>query len=433
MDEDLNILWAEIDSTQRILTRLRNQVSGSGDDSLKEIGKDMTTHLAALNAINDSLGGLEDQLTGLETDPTGKTILIQGKTVAEIKTLLSQADTLHQSYEAVSAQIPGISFQDFTAYYLIFKSTGGADADFPVFLMTQAPGLDLTAPAYQQAVTGAAQLAGLWAMSQQPGFSEQLAKAETLQGMLTQHDMTLAQMKETLEGASGILAILSPLCRDLEHLTNALSSPDGVLTSTGELTNVGIGLLANADTAEQRLDEMTDLLNQYSPKAQNALKDAQTLADSASTGLTALVDAARTGENLLKNSGPALDEGARETLSGTSAALRSASAGLGRTANIRGALQNIDGVITGEWERFTGEENNLLLMDPAARPQSMTDARNEGTASIQYVLRSREIKASEETPEDAETGAQTDTGTFWGRVKAMFQDIWHGLAGIFKG
>lgn len=431
VDEDMDILWAEVDAAQSSLNRLRDQVSGNGKDSLKGIGKDMTAHLATLNAINDSLGGLEDQLAGLETDPTGKTILIQGKTVAEIKTLLAQADTLHQSYETISPQLPGMNFQDFTAYYLIFKSTGGTDETFPAFLMTQAPTMDLTAPAYQQAVGNAAQLTGLWAMSQQPGFSEQLAQAETLQALLTQHDMTLAQLKETLEGASGVLAILSPLCQDMERLSGALSSPNGVLTTTGELTDAGIRLLADLDTAEQRLDEMTDLLNTYSPKAQAALKDAQTLAESASTGLTALADAARTGEGLLKSSGPVLDEGTRKTLSGTAAALRSASAGLGRTANIRGALQNIDGVITGEWDRFTGEENNLLLMDPTAPSQSITDPRNEGTASIQYVMRTQEIKVSQETPVGTGTDSKTDTGTFWDRVKAMFRNLWHGLTGIF--
>ena len=229
-----------------------------------------------------------------------------------------------------------------------------------------------------------------------------------------------------------MLAILSPLCQDMEHLSGALSSPNGILTTTGELTDAGIRLLADVDTAEQRLDEMTELLNTYSPKAQAALKDAQTLVTSTSTGLTAAVEAARTGEALLKNSGPALDSGTEQVLSGTAAALRSASAGLGRTANIRGALQNIDGVITGEWDRFTGEENNLLFMDPTAPSQSITDPRNEGTASIQYVMRTQEIKVSQAAPEDSGTDSKTDTGTFWDRVKAMFRDLWHGLTGIFK-
>ncbi len=431
VDEDLDRLWSEADSARRSLIRLRDQVSGNGKDSLKEISRDMTVHLEALNAINTSLNDLEDQLAGLDTDPSGKTILIQGKTVAEIKTLLSQAETLHQSYEGVSQQMPGLSFQDFTAYYLIFKATGGTDEAFPTFLMTQAPGLDLTDPTYQQAVANAAQLAGLLETSRQPGFSEQLTQAETLQTLLARYDMTLEQMKDTLKDASGILTILSPLCQDLEHLMNTLSASDGVLTTTGDLTDVGIGLLTELDTAEQRLDEMIDLLNRYSPKAQTALKDAQTLADSASNGLTALVDAARTGEGLLKSSGPSLDEGTRETLSGTAAALRSASAGLGRTANIRGALQNIDGVITGEWDRFTGEENNLLLMDPAAPAQSITDSRNEGTASIQYVMRTQEIKAVQESPAAEKTDVKPDAGSFWDRVKTMFRDLWHGLTGIF--
>lgn len=433
MDADLDSLQTETAAAQDVLIRLQDQLSGGGSDSLKQISKDMATHLAALNQVNGSLGGLEDQLDKIEADETGKTILIQGKTIAEIKTLLARADALHQKYETVSDQMPGVSFQDFTAYYLIFTTQGGAEGEFPAFLLgtLQSGGLDLTKPEYAEAVTMAGQLTGLWTMSRQPGFSEQLAQAETLQEMLTQHNMTLGQMKDTLEGASGILSVLSPLCRDLEHLTKALSSSNGVLTSAGELTGAGAELLADAETARQRLDEMNTLLNRYSPKAQSALKDARTLIDSTSTGVTAVAEAARTGEALLKNSGPALDSGTQQVLSGTAAALRSASVGLGRTANVRGALQNIDGVITGEWDRFTGEENNLLLMDPAAPPQSITDPRNEGTASIQYIMRTQEIKTSQAETNDTDSAEQTDTGTFWSRVKAMFQDLWHGLTRVF--
>lgn len=44
----------------------------------------------------------------------------------------------------------------------------------------------------------------------------------------------------------------------------------------------------------------------------------------------------------------------------------------------------------------------------------VTDQWNEGTASIQYVMRT-----------------QKDTGTFWSRIKAMFADLWLELTAVF--
>lgn len=134
----------------------------------------------------------------------------------------------------------------------------------------------------------------------------------------------------------------------------------------------------------------------------------------------------------MKQSGPLLDAGTEQSLNGLSTALRSASTGLNQTANIRRALNDIDAVLTDQWNGVAGEERNLLQMDPNAPAQSITDPRNEGTSSIQYVMRTQEIKASQETANDAGTDTKADTGTFWSRIKRMFSDFWFGITGIFS-
>ena len=71
-------------------------------------------------------------------------------------------------------------------------------------------------------------------------------------------------------------------------------------------------------------------------------------------------------------------------------------------------------------------------MDANAAPVSITDARNENTTGIQYVMRTREIKVSDATKIET-TEAETVKTTFWQRVSAMFVDLWNFIKGIFGG
>ena len=52
--------------------------------------------------------------------------------------------------------------------------------------------------------------------------------------------------------------------------------------------------------------------------------------------------------------------------------------------------------------------------------------------SIQYIMRSQEIKVEEKEEEEPITVKEQDNGTFWSRVKAMFVDIWAAFISIFR-
>ena len=73
--------------------------------------------------------------------------------------------------------------------------------------------------------------------------------------------------------------------------------------------------------------------------------------------------AAGTAENLLRQSGGSLDAGTRQTLSSLASVLRQSTAGLEQTDNIRSAMDELDSLISEQWDSHTGGENNLLLMD----------------------------------------------------------------------
>ena len=96
----------------------------------------------------------------------------------------------------------------------------------------------------------------------------------------------------------------------------------------------------------------------------------------------------------------------------------------------KNAKNTITDIIEDTWNEYTGDVNNLLLMDATAEPVSLTDERNPSPTSIQVLIRTQEIKVEEpEEPEDpAQAKAET---TFWGRIAQMFRDLWASVTGLF--
>ena len=82
------------------------------------------------------------------------------------------------------------------------------------------------------------------------------------------------------------------------------------------------------------------------------------------------------------------------------------------------------------WEEFTGDKNNLLLMDANAKPVSLTDQRNPTPSSVQVLIRTQEITVDETKAE--ETEPESESTTFFGRIAQMFRDFGHAIAGIFQ-
>ena len=100
------------------------------------------------------------------------------------------------------------------------------------------------------------------------------------------------------------------------------------------------------------------------------------------------------------------------------------------TGDVRSAKNTITGIIEDTWNEYTGDINNILMMDAGADPVSLTDPRNPAPSSIQVLIRTQEIK--EEEPETgAEEAAAREKTTFWGRIARMFQDFWNAVTGVF--
>ena len=137
-------------------------------------------------------------------------------------------------------------------------------------------------------------------------------------------------------------------------------------------------------------------------------------------------------EALMKSTGATLDDGTKQTLEGLAAVLRSTAKTMGTAGQIKDAKSSICDIIEDTWDEYTGDVNNLLLMDATAEAVSLTDSRNPSPESIQILIRTQEITMPDEDETEAEAAAEVQT-TFWGRVAQMFKDFWAAITGLFGG
>jgi putative membrane protein len=135
-------------------------------------------------------------------------------------------------------------------------------------------------------------------------------------------------------------------------------------------------------------------------------------------------------EALMKTSGNQLDSGTRQALQGLSATLRQTAKAMAATSDVRAAKATINTIIEDTWHEYTGDVNNILMMDAGTQAVSLTDSRNPAPSSVQVLIRTQEIKAEELTAEQLAAAAPEKT-TFRQRVAQMFQDFWRAVTSIF--
>ncbi len=132
----------------------------------------------------------------------------------------------------------------------------------------------------------------------------------------------------------------------------------------------------------------------------------------------------------MRRSGAQLDAGTQQTLNALAATLRRAAGATATSGEIKSAKDTIATLIEDTWKEYTGDVNNLLLMDATAEAESLTDPRNPSPTSVQILIRTQEIKAEEAAVEE-QTAAAAPKTTFFGRIGQMLKDLWTFVTGIF--
>ena len=308
-----------------------------------------------------------------------------------------------------------------------FMAAGGSDentVDFQGFLYGA-----LLLKNYDDPKENADSLYQLWQLNEaDPGLTKVLImEADTLKEKVDSLNGTIRSTKKQVDNILGptadVVGKLADLCDDLDDLDDLLDTADDF----GDLgKSVSKKLIAVLD----QVDALYQVLDGYEPKLQETLTTVKQLAETAAVTVQDTSSFMGSLEDLMKTSGQQLDDGTKQTLEGLAATLRAAGNSMKKTNDVKSAKSNISSIIEDTWDEYTGDVNNLLLMDANAEAESLTDSRNAAPTTVQVLIRTQEIKVEDEDSQET-TAAQTEQTTFWGRVVQMFKDLWAAVTGIF--
>ena len=259
------------------------------------------------------------------------------------------------------------------------------------------------------------------------------AVVDLISGGLDNAMAEIAKLQKTLAGVmnrlkdptSQVISDLSALCGRIENLSSLLNSAEDLSAAIRH---------SSADLRDilDDVEDLQDILDDYEPVLQDTLKTVSSLSTSAIKTIRDTQDLISDTEALMKSTGATLDDGTKQTLEGLAAVLRSTAKTMGTAGQIKDAKTSICDIIEDTWDEYTGDVNNLLLMDATAEAVSLTDSRNPSPESIQILIRTQEITMPDEDETEAEAAAEVQT-TFWGRVAQMLKDFWAAITGLFGG
>ena len=232
-------------------------------------------------------------------------------------------------------------------------------------------------------------------------------------------------MSELAGPTGNVVNDLASLCGRLSSLTSLINDAEDTAAAVRRASRELRDILKDAEELESLLDE-------YEPTLQETLATVSSLSTSAIKTIRDTQGLISDTEALMKSTGATLDDGTKQTLEGLAAVLRSTAKTMGTAGQIKDAKTSICDIIEDTWDEYTGDVNNLLLMDATAEAVSLTDSRNPSPESIQILIRTQEITMPDEDETEAEAAAEVQT-TFWGRVAQMFKDFWAAITGLFGG
>ncbi len=227
---------------------------------------------------------------------------------------------------------------------------------------------------------------------------------------------------------SNLVSASSTLLYNLENLCDELSSLNTALDDAGSTAEVIKTAADKADTILDAVDSLSQTANSYLPTAQKSLKTIGTLSTGSAKAIHDTASLISAMEGYAKQNGTKLTGGAKKSLNALSATLRNAASSLGVTGSVKVAKDDINGIITDTWKKYTGQVNNLLNMDAGASAESLTSDENAAPESVQVLIRTHEIKTSDQTS-NSEKEKSTDKGTFWSRLAGVFTGLWKDITG----
>lgn len=471
LEDNLDDLQADMDDLERALRLTSGLTPLTADDLLGLLSAEEQAQMKEVLSLHKQYEAYLKANSLNQSQLTFESFIIAGAYQQFCEATVKQAveQNAPTQVEAAVAQFvqangraPGEEELAAIQAQVIEAVTAAAKAALPTLeQFTQAPAAQ---PYVEQATAAAA------AYDQ---FSAKLPMVDAVNAKLREVNKVLTNITAP---TGRVVGDLSDLCRDVtatgtdEDLSDTLELLRDLLQSLDDHKGTGKDLLAHlddsgnllgriADSGEALLgnvDSLMSIVNAHHPNVKQAITDVEATSKALQTTLNTTSAALRQAKDVLSAAGPSLDTGTEKTLNGLSsavdavrasgadldagtratlagiaAALRQSTTGLGQSGSIRTAKSNIHDLIEDQWDQHSGGVDGLLNMDAEATPVSMTSPQNPAPQSVQYVMRTQEIKVEEPKAELVQP-EEPEERSFWQRVGDMFVDLWNGFIGLFS-
>ena len=428
MRTDITELDQALSSLEKDLQSMAASGSHSEED-LNKLSQDLDYLRKKLNETRDSLHSLQVEISGqaLIGLPLGikHYVKVSGKPLDK---LILEADAgilvLSKGWDLVSQGQDTIDCKSFASAALLKKET--ADAIYTAVCGSTDVSMDraqfFTAMIMCKSVIG----------SESP--DKVIANTEEYRKQAN----ALFEL-EQYHGTEEIEGLMPHMSAFMEHMGGSGLSGDlsGLLGNTGNALRDLAGLSAPARDILTRLDTILADADKLDKAIVNGLPELRdTLGDTRDllTGLSSTTDSTctflNTFRNVIDKAGDRLDSGTQQTLENLAALLRKTASSTDAVGGVQNAKDSVDAIVEDVWSEFSGEANNLLMMDSTAEAQSLTSSENPAPTSVQVLIRTQEIKLPAAAEEDS-VPAPAPATTFWGRVIQMFRDFGHAISGLF--
>lgn len=393
-----------ITATKKVLTNIKIDIEALHD--LLEDLDDYTGPVSTgLNSLTSSLDSLKTQLGNVDDvgDQAINSQMVEVApgvklSVSEINTIISSMNTLYAQYQN---QYPG-----------------GSD------FLTFATGV-LSAPPFSYQDSKIQLFLGIW--EKQDAIKKELAPVTSISNGLNDVASATANV---ISQTSGVIKAIRQIDQEVRLDYSGLD--DALLDDGKTLSTEGIKLLDKLDTIIDQLDALYNTLNAYEPNVQSALDHVGTLANTLTAGTINLKKLLANTEHLLKDSGAPLDAGTAKTLKGLIDSLRQATKGLNQTGVIQNAKNTVKSTIDDKWAEYTGENNNLLLIDTTSEKPSLTSSRNASPETIQILMRTDEITLRGQDDKETVDETYVAKGNVISRIGTIFHAIGDAVSGLFS-
>lgn len=385
-----DVLYNSADTAQEDLGQISKDLEPVAEQ-LETFSQTVTDSKTVMNGMTDTTVSLKTQLQDLE-----KTLKNLENGTGDVQDLLEDAADMSRSLDSLEDDL-----------YDLEQTLTRVHNDHPGLSPIQPPDLPVQLP--ENVTQEIANLIN--------GVNGQINSFNSLKNELSREGRNIADSTQT------VVSDLSGLCRQLDDLTPMLSDAQDLSATLRQVSGKTQSILDS-------VDGLRTVLNTSEPTLQAGLQTVSGLSTTAIQTLENTQGAIGDVEDLLRRTGTDLDAGTAQSLSGISSVLRQTSKVMGETRGVKNAKNALTGIVEDTWEEFTGDKNNLLLMDANAKPVSLTDQRNPTPSSVQVLIRTQEITVDETKAE--ETEPESESTTFFGRIAQMFRDFGHAIAGIFQ-